>query len=265
MPLILFLLAIFAVALPASADDQLLERGYQFLDSRAFPEAIQNFEDALKENSDDIKAHEGLAWAYYETRDFARAAQEADRRLALAPDDREWRRSWALVVWEIPERQTEVLAATKRWAEQDPSDRTAQRLYAKVLGDTGDYDQGRRVLNGLLSSDPNDVEALATLAQIERWDQRYERARELLAREFALKPDDETLRQNLLAVTREAHGHSLARFEPTLPLTLIVILFSVLLGQAVTKLTPAVHFLTLLGLAVLVAAAVAWLNIIPLG
>jgi tetratricopeptide (TPR) repeat protein len=265
MPLVLFLLAIFAVALPAAADDQLLERGFQSLDARAFPDAIRDFQQALAENPDDAKAHEGLAWAYYETRDFAQAAREADRRLALSPDDKDWRRSWAIIVWETPDRQAEVLTTVRRWAEADPADRPAQRLYAKVAADSGNYDQGRSVLNGLLASDPSDVEALATLAQIERWDQRYELARDLLARAFALNPTDEALRQDLFEVTREAQGHRIAHFEPTLPITLIVIVFSVLIGTAVTKLTPAVHLMTLFGLAVLVAAALAWLYAVPLG
>lgn len=265
MPLILFLLAILTCAFPSAANAQLLEQGYQLLDAQAFPEAIETFQQALTENPEDIKAHEGLAWAYYEMRDYALAAAHADRRLALSPGDREWRRSWAIIVWETPERQAEVLAAVREWAEQDPADRAAQRLYGKVLADSGEYDQGRQVLNALLSSDPDDVDALTTLAQIERWDQQYETARDLLARAFALRPEDETILQDLLAMTREAQGHRMAHFEPTLPIVLLVILFSVVIGQVVPRLTPAVRIMSLVGVAVLVAASLTWLYAAPLG
>lgn len=265
MPLVLLLIAIFAAGLPTAARAQSLEQGYELLDARAFPEAIAVFQQAVAINPDDAKAHEGLAWAYYETREYALAATEADTRLALAPTDTEWHRSWAIIVWETPERQAEVLATVQRWAEQDPGDAAAQRLYGKVLADSGDYTRGRQVLSAVLVTDPNDIEALLTLARIEQWDQQFDAARDLLARALALRPDDETIQHDLAVMTREAQGRRLSHFEPTLPMALVLIFLSVLGGQLVRRLTPAVHIATFGGVAALVAVSLVWLYAAPLG
>lgn len=244
---------------------QSLERGYELLEAGTLPEAAEVFEQALAEHPQDIAAHEALAWTYYEMRDYTRAASHADRRLALSPSDRTWRRSWAIIVWETRERRSEILATVRQWAELDPADRAAQHLYGKVLADSGDYDQGRQVFGTLLAGDPNDVDALTTLAAIERWDLHYAKSRDLLARAGALQPDSQTIQLDLSVMTREAQGHGVARLEPTLAITLLVILLSVLIGQLAPRLTPSLRLASLAGVAALVTASLMWLYAIPLG
>jgi tetratricopeptide (TPR) repeat protein len=211
-----------------------------------------------------LKAHEGLAWAYYRMDDYARAVDEADRRLALAPADAEWRRDWALILWSMPERQHEVLAVVRKWADEAPADRAMRRLLGRVLGDAGDYDEGRRVLNSLLAEAPDDVEALATLATIERWDQRYDEARRLFARAAALSPGDADLQSALAGATKEVAGLRAAHFEPTLPITLVLILVSLLIGQISGALTFRTYLIAFVGTGVLVGLALGWLYLIPI-
>jgi hypothetical protein len=80
-----------------------------------------------------------------------------------------------------------------------------------------------------------------------------------------LRPGDEALQQELANLTREVRGRRVAHLEPTLPLTFIVILGSILIGQSVTKPTRRTYAMVFVATGVLVSLALAWLYVIPLG
>ncbi len=248
----------------ASADDGSLDEGYRALDAGKFEAAIEDFDNVLSVDPSSVEAHEGLAWAYFGSKDFARAAEEADRRLALTPEDRGWHTDWATIVREAPGRGEEALATVRQWASEAPSDQAAQVLLGRMLGDTGDPVGARRVLNALLAFAPENVDGLRTLAAIERFDQRYPDARALLERAVALQPHDDGLQRELADVTREATAFRAAQAQPTTPLTLAVILFAVVAGQA-SRTAARIRPYLLAGTAALVVAALGWLYLVPLG
>jgi Flp pilus assembly protein TadD len=124
--------------------------------------------------------------------------------------------------------------------------------------------EARRVLNTLLAFAPENVDALRTLAAIERLDQHYPEARALLERAVALQPHDEGLQHEFADATRDANAFRAAKAEPTTPLTLAVILFAVIAGQ-VSRSAARMRPYLLAGTATLVAAALGWLNLVPLG
>jgi tetratricopeptide (TPR) repeat protein len=248
----------------ASADGGPLTDGNSELDAGKFEAAIEDFDKVLSDNPSSLKAHEGLAWAYYGSRDFAKAAEEADRRLALAPDDRGWHADWATIVRDAPGREEEALSTVRRWADEAPSDQAAQVLLGRMLGDTGDLVGARRLLNALLASAPDNVDALRALAAIERFDQHYPDARALLKRAAALQPHDEGLQRELADATRDAKAFRAAQAQPTITLSLAVILFGVVAGQA-SRTAARMRAYLLAGTTALVAAALGWLYFVPLG
>lgn len=247
-----------------AADDGPLDQGYRDLDANKFEAAVGDFQKAVSVDPSSVKAHEGLAWAYYGAKDFAKAADEADRRLALAPDDGSWHTAWATIVRDAPGREEEALATVRQWADEAPSDQAAQLLLGRLLGDAGDLTGARRVLNALLALAPENVDALRALASIERFDQHYPDALALLERAAALQPHDEGLQQDLADVTREAKAFRAAQAQPTIPLTLAVILFAVIAGQA-SRTTARMRPYLLAGTTALVLAALGWLYLVPLG
>jgi Flp pilus assembly protein TadD len=247
----------------ASAEDGLLAAGYRELDAGRFAAAIEDFHEVLNVDPSSLKAHEGLAWAYYASEDFAKAAEEADQRLALAAGDRSWHADWAAIVRDAPGRKEEALSTVRRWADEAPSDEAAQILLGHMMGDAGDLAGARRVLNALLAVAPENVDALRTLAGIERFDQHYPDARALLERAAALRPGDEGLQRELADATRDATAFRAAQVQPTIPLTLAVVLFAVIAGQAKTEARMRPYLLA--GTAALVAAALGWLYVVPLG
>jgi Flp pilus assembly protein TadD len=249
---------------PASADDGLLGDGYTELDAGQFEAAIEDFHKALSVNPSSLKAHEGLAWAFYGSKDFAKAAEEADRRLALAPEERGWHANWATIVRDAPGRGEEALSTVRQWADEAPSDQAAQLLLGRMLGDAGDPVGARRVLNALLAFAPENVDALRALAAIERFDQHYPDARALLERAAALQPYDDGLQRELADATRDAKAFRAAQAQPTIPLTLAVILFAVVAGQA-SRTAARMRAYLLAGTTALVAAALGWLYLVPLG
>ncbi len=248
----------------ASADGGLLDEGNKALDAGKFEAAIEDFDKVLSVAPSSLEAHEGLAQAYYGSKEFAKAAEEADRRLALAPEDHGWHADWAMIVRDAPGREEEALATVRRWADEAPSDQTAQILLGRMLGDAGDPVGARRVLNTLLAVAPENVDALRTLAAIERFDQHYPDARALLERAVALQPHDEGLQHELADATRDANAFRAAKAEPTTPLTLAVILFAVIAGQASATAARMRAYL-LAGTAAFVAVALGWLYLVPLG
>jgi Flp pilus assembly protein TadD len=248
----------------ASADDGLLGEGYREFDAGKFEAAIEDFNKVLSVNPSSLKAHEGLAWAYYGSKDFTKAAEEADRRLALAPEERSWHADWATIVRDCPGRGEEALSTVRQWANEAPSDQAAQLLLGRMLGDAGDAVGARRVLNALLAFAPENVDALRALAAIERFDQHYPDARALLERAAALQPYDDGLQRELADATQDAKAFRAAQAQPTIPLTLAVILFAVVAGQA-SRTAARMRAYLLAGTTALVAAALGWLYLVPLG
>lgn len=248
----------------ATADDRLLGEGYRQLNADNFEAAIEDFHEVLSVDPTNLRAHEGLARAYYESKEFARAADEADLRLALAPKDRGWHADWATIVRDAPGREEEALSTVRRWADDAPSDQSAQLLLGRMLFDAGDLAGARRVLNALLATAPENVDALRALAEIERFDQHYPDARSLLEKAAALQPHDEALQGELADATRDAKAFRVAELQPTFPLTVAVILFAVVAGQASRSAARMRRYL-LVGTTALVAAALGWLYLVPLG
>jgi tetratricopeptide (TPR) repeat protein len=261
---LLILLISLSYPLTAAADDRLLGEAFALLDAGRTDAAITSFRAILKTDPDNLKAEEGLAWAYYEKRDFAAAARHADARLSLAPASTDWRQHWVTILLEVPERQDELLSTARSWAEEAPMSPAAQILLGSVLANRGSFAEGREILSAVLKQHPDNVEALVTLANIERWDQRYREARVLLDRATLLKPEDDALRRELQGVTREVNAFRAAHLEPTLPMTLALVFGSILLGQASSSFSLRTYAAIFAGCAFLVAAALVWLNCIPL-
>lgn len=247
----------------AYADDGLLDEANRALNAGNFQAAIADFQKVLSVDPSSLEAHAGLAMAYYGAKEFTKAADEADRRLGLAPEDSSWRTNWAIIVRDAG-REQDALATVRRWASDAPSDQAAQVLLGRMLGDAGNAMEARQVLNALLAVAPDNVDALRTLAAIEHFDQRYPEARALLEKAAALQPHDEELAHELAEATRDANAFRAAKMEPTIPLTLAVILFAVIAGQ-VSSTAARMRPYLLAGTAALVAVALGWINLVPLG
>ncbi len=68
-----------------------LQRGYEYMQQRKWPEAIAEFRRAVELNPDLAIAHAALGWAYYRTGQPDLALQEGEEVLRLEPDNEQVR------------------------------------------------------------------------------------------------------------------------------------------------------------------------------
>jgi tetratricopeptide (TPR) repeat protein len=252
------------IVLPAVASEDSVSAGYQLLDSGRPAEAVREFQKALDRNRDDLNANEGMAWAYYKLGEFALAARYADRRLAFAPKDVEWRKNQLTILFQAPTRREEALSGARDLVREHPDDIDARLLLGRLAAWSGKARDARPILEGILRQDPNNFDALITLADVAQTEHDLGQAVRLLQRAVTLKPGNTKLQAELAAAAEELRRYRLARLQPTLPLVFGVIGLSILVGQLSTRLTATTYWLVCCYVSVITGAALAWLYVIPL-
>jgi Flp pilus assembly protein TadD len=263
---LLFLAMIFMAssAVAAEQSDDLIAEGFRLLDADRPGEAIDRFQKVLSGSPDDLDATEGMAWAYDKLGEYALAARYADRRQALAPADSDWRRSRALILFDDLGRREEALNEARELVRLQPKDSKSRILLGRLLAWSGENDEARRVLDGVLVDVPDNADALTTLAEIEQEEHDYDAAAKLLARAVQLKPGDDELRSNLAMTTAQAKRFRAGHLEPSKVVVLIVISCSILLGQASRRLTGRTYLWIFTFTGIVTGVAFTWLYLIPL-
>jgi Flp pilus assembly protein TadD len=248
----------------AIAGEDFVAKGYQSLDAGRAADAVREFKKALDKNPNELKAHEGLAYAYNKLGYYAQAGWHADQRRLLAPQDHGWRRQRALLLFDDPARRYEAIAEAQELVSERPDDSESKILLGRLMARDGQYAEARTNIELVLMQNPDNIDALRILAWIESIQHNYEEAFQLLQRAGALRPEDAELRAELANAAVIAKRFRAAHSHPTMLLVLGVITVSIIVGQASTKLTVWTYLLIFVSMSLLAGVALAWLYLIPI-
>jgi Flp pilus assembly protein TadD len=249
---------------PAIAAEDHIAKGYELLDAGRPADAVLEFKKALDAAPNDIHAHEGLAWAYNKLGDNVLAGWHADRRLELAPTDHAWRRQRAMLLFQEHARRYEALTEARDLVKDRPRDVEANLLLGLLSAWVGSYADARHALEFVLTVTPDNVNALRTLGRIESSEYNYEKAYRLLQRASMLQPHDIELRDELAKAEAIALQFRAARHEPTMLLTIAIIGFSIIIGQASLNLTTSTYSMVFALMCLSTGAAFLWRYFIPI-
>lgn len=137
--------------------------------------------------------------------------RELEQRFADAPESRLF-----LPLADALRRAGELERAVQicsQGLESYPDFTSARVLLGKCLAGLGSHHQAREVLEGVLSEDENNLEALRTLGQISLDEGEKDRAGDYLSRALALEPEDETLAAVLKDLDGQLPGSGAADAE----------------------------------------------------
>ncbi|MDP3939054.1 MAG: tetratricopeptide repeat protein, partial [Deltaproteobacteria bacterium] len=170
-------------------------RAYRLYDAGRLEEAEAAFLALTAEDPTNLDAQEGLTWTYLTRGKHEEAARSADSRLALAPDDEQWRQRWIEIIHQLPARREEAIAAAEALLKKRPDDLGAKRLRGRLLSWTpGREDEARELFDALIAENGRDAEALYGRSEIARWAGDYETANRLLRRAAEADPDNKRIR-----------------------------------------------------------------------
>ncbi|HYL37652.1 MAG TPA: tetratricopeptide repeat protein [Bryobacteraceae bacterium] len=158
-------------------------------DPQAIASAVSEYQALLREKSDDPVLHYDLALAFVAKGDPAAARSEFQEAIRRQPSYLLPRTALAELALKAG-RPDESL----RWCDEaiaiDPLDNRSRLLKATALENLGKYDQARNVLNAVLQSVPDNLEALLQLSLLEINRHDYKAAEAALARLQRISPAD---------------------------------------------------------------------------
>jgi tetratricopeptide (TPR) repeat protein len=149
--------------------------------------AEQQFKEAEKIDGPTEEVVLSLARLYSENGDFERAAKViAD----VPPDDRSGRMDFALAaVYDQLKKPKEAAEAYQLALNEDPDNTDAKKGLAAALVASGQSDAAAKIYAQILSSDPQDPQALVHQAELERQAGHYEQSLSTLQKAEALVSD----------------------------------------------------------------------------
>jgi tetratricopeptide (TPR) repeat protein len=155
-----------------------------------FEDAIQTLSSAITAlRSDSRRAnrrslvvlHEQLARLYRETRNFAAAINTYRELLRIDPETEKRARAMIAETYRESRDMAKALEESRAALVMFPGDRTTRLTHALLLADSGQAEEGARLLKEMLRGDTSDRDLQITLAQI------YERARLYAQAEEAIR------------------------------------------------------------------------------
>jgi tetratricopeptide (TPR) repeat protein len=188
---------------------------------------------------------------------LAEAIAEYRKAIALAPQDLKAREELAqTLLWEgkYADAAAEYAGAVAR----APGERGLRRGLGRTLSSAGRTSEAIRLFDELIREDPQDAEALFDRAQIARWGGDFETARRLMERTAAAGLENPQAAAELRDVARAARLRVASR-DITLPLVVLLLTCSVVLGNTRGPITGRTYVTVLGYTTVLVSAGLAWL------
>jgi tetratricopeptide (TPR) repeat protein len=274
---------------------QTIVEAYQRLESGDAASAEAQFSALLAVEPENLAAHEGRVWALLALQDFNRASTEADRFLAVDPDDPRRQLRWLRFIALIPARRTDAIAALRAAVETDPDNlelrldlvelltqreetlgeareqaRTAVELHpedrdeqlelAWALALVGDQEEAIARLDALIETDRNDADALVLRAEIAEWNMDFPTAERLLGSASALRPDDEALRARFEVAAQRARTVREGPRHVSLLLLVGFVTCCVAVGSVARGMTLRIYLTVVLVASLLVGVALLWLQ-----
>lgn len=159
-------LTLTAPAMPGAwAQTSAVQSGYTLLERGWIDDAIQQFQQAIRQQPDSVPAHLGLAIAYRRAGRDADAWQTYQQALRLAPNNREALAAVGELGGFRPEWQTAGIEALTTLLQLDPGDTTARAQRALLLGYQGRFAEAIADYESVLAAAPSPATLLGA-AQI---------------------------------------------------------------------------------------------------
>jgi tetratricopeptide (TPR) repeat protein len=124
------------------------------------------------------------------------AALDAFRKMsALGPVQAKQARLEIIATYEASGQIDPAIAEARQAMEQEPHDRNLKITYALLLGEKEQTDDAAKMLEGLLTGSPDDLQIYLTLAQVYESGRRYPEAEQAArhAESLAKRPEDHSL------------------------------------------------------------------------
>lgn len=157
----------------------LVNKGMVAMKQGYVDQAIDFFTEVLDTNPIDGDALFGLGVAYQQSRENDKAIHSFSRCIKVVPNHKEVNRYLGLLYLEKRDLG-KALASFTNSLKLDPGDRDLRKTIAEVLIQLERYDAGERMLNSVLTEQPEDIPTLLQIAQL------YTKAGQIkYARQFA--------------------------------------------------------------------------------
>ena len=184
------LLALLVLASP------LLEQGEEHLKQEKYQQALNDFSEILKSDSQNVPANLGRARALLGLGDGPKAVGPARLVCELQPENRA---AWMVLGDAYSHENTQdyprAAEAYQKVLDLDPGSKAAGLKLARALSFKKEVDQAIGVLEGVLKHHPEDVLVLVKLAESYYAIRKLDRAEDLLKRARKLSPDSPEVRR----------------------------------------------------------------------
>jgi tetratricopeptide (TPR) repeat protein len=196
------LLALSVLASP------LLEQGEEHLRQEKYQQALNDFSEILKSDSQNVPANLGRARALLGLGDGPKAAGPARLVCELEPENQA---AWMVLGDAYSHENTQdyprAAEAYQKVLDLDPGNKAAGLKLARALSYKKEVDQAIGVLEAVLKQHPDDVLVLVKLAESYYAIRKLDRAEEMLKRAQKLSPDSpEVLRVADQVSSRRAYN-----------------------------------------------------------
>ncbi len=156
--------------------------------------AEAQFKAAQEIDADSEEVVLNMARLYSEQGDFKRAADVLN---SVPVDDRTARTEFALgTSYDQLKKPKEAAAAYRRSLDQEPDNLDAQRGLANALLADGQLDEALKILNDIVTAEPQDAQSQIRISEIQRRQGHYEEALATLKKAKPLAPDSLELSYN---------------------------------------------------------------------
>ncbi|GEM_PF-5619491 len=145
--------------------EELLQEGFQFLDSDNEQEAKKRFVHILQDNPLSLRAHFGLALVYKRLNQPEQAMYHALKMITIDPENALSYNQAGILFFE-QQNFEEALQYFSMAIQKDASLLDAQRNYGSTLIEKGDYQHGVKTFQKILENHPSDIPTLMRMAQL---------------------------------------------------------------------------------------------------
>ena len=186
----------------------LLGQLYGLNHDSAKAEAQFKLAQGIDANSEEVALN--MARLYSEQGDAKRAADVLN---AIPVDDRSTRIEFALgASYEQLKRNKDAVAAYHRALDMDPDNLDTERALANALLNDGQLDEAVKVLNAIVTAEPQDAQSQIRISEIQRRQGNYDQALKTLEKAKPLVPDQSDIR-NELSYNEALIYDSLGRYD----------------------------------------------------
>ena len=160
---VLFAMALGLLGAPAAHAAPSLTEAYRLLNAGRYPEALTQFQAVAAAKPRQVEAYEGLVWTQIKLGNPALAAQAADKRLLLRPNDAKWRRKWIEIISLVPARRVEAILGLRQLLHEEPDQHELRLRFGQLLDAQGRSQEALPHLEAVVAARPKDADARESL------------------------------------------------------------------------------------------------------